>query len=146
MKKKKVIISVGARPNFMKAAPIILAMKRYPSRFAPMLVHTGQHYDYAMSKVFFNELGLYRPDRYLNVGSGSHGSQTAHILERFEKILVREKPDLVIVVGDVNSTLACALDAVKLCIAHILQSLNARIIHLNTKGWIKPSCDLREQE
>ena len=123
----KVINVVGARPNFMKVAPILREMCKYPSKFQPMLVHTGQHYDYEMSKVFFEDLKLPEPDIYLRIGSGTHAEQTGRIMMEFEKTLVREKPDLVIVVGDVNSTLACALAAVKLHIpvAHVEAGLRS---------------------
>ena len=123
----RVINVVGARPNFMKVAPIMRAMRRSPA-FAPRLVHTGQHYDASMSQVFFDELGLPAPDLHLGVGSASHAVQTARILIAFEQVLLAEKPDLVLVVGDVNSTLACALAAVKLKIpvAHVEAGLRSR--------------------
>jgi UDP-N-acetylglucosamine 2-epimerase (non-hydrolysing) len=123
------IINVaGARPNFMKIAPIIEAMDLYPDRIRHLLVHTGQHYDERMSKVFFEELGLPKPDIDLGVGSGSHAEQTARIMVAFEKICIRERPDLVIVVGDVNSTVACAITAKKLGIklAHVEAGLRSR--------------------
>jgi UDP-N-acetylglucosamine 2-epimerase (non-hydrolysing) len=123
----RVINVVGARPNFMKVAPIVRAMESNP-HFAPRLVHTGQHYDAAMSRVFFDELGLPAPDLHLGVGSASHAVQTARILIAFEQVLVDEAPDLVLVVGDVNSTLACALAAAKLRIpvAHVEAGLRSR--------------------
>jgi UDP-N-acetylglucosamine 2-epimerase (non-hydrolysing) len=123
----RVINVVGARPNFMKVAPIAEAMAAHPG-FAPRLVHTGQHYDPAMSKVFFDELGLPVPDVHLGVGSASHAVQTARILIAFEKLLFADRPDLVLVVGDVNSTLACALAAAKLGIpvAHVEAGLRSR--------------------
>jgi len=123
----EVINVVGARPNFMKAAPILREMRKYPDLFEPVLVHTGQHYDYEMSKVFFEDLELPEPDIYLGVGSGTHAEQTGRIMIEFEKVLLREKPDLVIVVGDVNSTLAAALAAVKLHIpvAHVEAGLRS---------------------
>jgi UDP-N-acetylglucosamine 2-epimerase (non-hydrolysing) len=105
----KVINVVGARPNFMKAAPIVEAMQRRASEFAPLVVHTGQHYDEQMSDAFFRDLELPRADVHLNVGSASHAAQTAAVMERFEPVVLRERPDWVVVVGDVNSTLACAL-------------------------------------
>src|ERR687894_933669 len=110
----KVINVVGARPNFMKVAPIVEAMRRRGAEFAPLVVHTGQHYDERMSDAFFRDLGLPRPDVHLGVGSGSHARQTAAVMERFEPVVVAEKPDWVLVVGDVNSTLACALVCAKL--------------------------------
>jgi UDP-N-acetylglucosamine 2-epimerase (non-hydrolysing) len=117
----KVINVVGARPNFMKVAPIVEAMKRREQEFTPLVVHTGQHYDAAMSDSFFRDLELPQPNVYLGVGSASHAAQTAAVMERFEPVLIREKPDWVIVVGDVNSTLACALDCAKLGVkvAHV---------------------------
>ena len=126
-KPKKVVLVAGARPNFMKIAPILKEMKKYPDLFEPIFVHTGQHYDDGMSKVFLEELGLPEPDVYLGVGSASHGVQTAKIMIAFEKVLEKEKSDLVIVVGDVNSTLACALVAAKMCIplAHVESGLRS---------------------
>jgi len=115
----KVLIVVGARPNFMKVAPIIRAAHdRNETRTDPqidhLLVHTGQHYDEAMSDRFFVDLGLPTPDAHLGVGSGSHTQQTADVMKKFEGIVLRERPDVVVVVGDVNSTLACALVTAKL--------------------------------
>src|SRR5262245_16392146 len=104
----------GARPNFMKLAPLYRAFRRSDS-FDVRLVHTGQHYDDQMAGSFLRELGLPRPDAALNVGSGSHAAQTPRLLERFDDDLRTSRPDLVMVVGDVNSTLACALVAVKTC-------------------------------
>ena len=109
MKPIKVLHVVGARPNFMKAAPITSEMARYPSLFEQVLVHTGQHYDVSMSATFFEQLALPTPDDLLNVGPGSHAQQTARIMAAFEPVVLRHKPDWVLVVGDVNSTLACAL-------------------------------------
>lgn len=110
----------------MKVAPIHLLLMEHPD-FNPILVHTGQHYDKNMSKVFFDELNLPKPNYYLGVGSDTHASQTAKIMVEFEKILLKETPDLVIVAGDVNSTIACALVAVKLNIkvAHIESGLRS---------------------
>src|SRR5712672_2221779 len=105
----KIIIVAGARPNFMKVAPIVAAMRRRRDEFQPLLVHTGQHYDEAMSETFFRDLGMPRPNVYLRVGSASHAQQTAAIMQAFEPVVISEKPDWVIVVGDVNSTLACGL-------------------------------------
>ncbi len=109
----KVINVVGARPNMMKIAPIITAMQKY-NNIEPILLHTGQHYDQKMSQIFFDELGIPKPDIYLGIGSGSHAEQTANIMIAFEKILIELKPDVVLVVGDVNSTMACAITATKL--------------------------------
>src|SRR2546421_6751219 len=124
----KVINVVGARPNFMKVAPIVEAMKRREREFQPSVVHTGQHYDAQMSAAFFRDLGLPEPDVYLGVGSASHAAQTAAIMQRFEPVVVNEKPDWVIVVGDVNSTLACALVCSKLNVkvAHVEAGLRSR--------------------
>jgi UDP-N-acetylglucosamine 2-epimerase (non-hydrolysing) len=116
----------GARPNFMKIAPLYHAFLRNPL-FHVQVVHTGQHYDETMSGSFFRELGLPDPDIALNVGSGSHGSQTARVLERFEEQLRMHEPDLVVVVGDVNSTLACALAAAK---AQYADGRRPRIAHV----------------
>jgi UDP-N-acetylglucosamine 2-epimerase (non-hydrolysing) len=123
----RVLHVVGARPNFMKTAPVMQAMERRPGRFVQTLVHTGQHYDEAMSQVFFAELGLRPPDVNLEVGSGSHAQQTAQIMIRFEPVLQDLRPDWVIVVGDVNSTLACTLVAVKLGVrvAHVEAGLRS---------------------
>lgn len=110
--KIKVINVVGARPNFMKIAPIIAEMSKRPE-FELKLLHTGQHYDDEMSKYFFEDLRIPKPDIYLGVGSGNHGEQTGKIMIEFEEVLLAEKPDLVLVVGDVNSTIACGLVAVK---------------------------------
>lgn len=103
---------VGARPNMMKVAPLIAEMRRHPE-FEPVLVHTGQHYDYSMSQVFFEQLNIPEPDYNLEVGSGTHHAQTAEIIKRFGELVQRDRPDMVLVVGDVNSTIACALVAAK---------------------------------
>ncbi len=123
----KILNVAGARPNFIKIAPIIKEMKRYPNKIAPLLVHTGQHFSREMSKLFFEDLMLPEPDFYLASGSGSHAAQTAKIMQRFEKILLKTKPDLVLVTGDVNSTIACALCAAKLNIpvAHVEAGLRS---------------------
>ena len=114
LSKLRVFLVAGARPNFMKIEPIYRQMKHCPRAFEPIIVHTGQHYDENMSKIFFEELSLPKPDIYLGVGSGTHAEQTAEIMKRFEPQLLKHKPDLVLVVGDVNSTIACALTAVKI--------------------------------
>jgi UDP-N-acetylglucosamine 2-epimerase (non-hydrolysing) len=118
---KKIISVVGARPNFMKVAPIDRALKHYQDIVRHIIVHTGQHYDVNMSDAFFHDLQLPKPDYFLGIGSGSHAEQTAKIMIEFEKICLAENPDLVIVVGDVNSTVACSLTAVKMGIkvAHV---------------------------
>jgi len=110
----KIISVVGARPNFMKVAPIHKAFKKFEEQIVHLICHTGQHYDEKMSKIFFEDLELPQPDFYLGVGSGSHAEQTAKVMIEFEKILILEKPDMVLVVGDVNSTIACSLTAKKL--------------------------------
>lgn len=109
---RKIINVVGARPNFIKIAPIMSAYSQ--TNLQPMLVHTGQHYDERMSDLFFRELQIPKPDINLGVGSGSHAKQTAEIMTSFEGVLLEHKPDAVLVVGDVNSTIACGLVAVKL--------------------------------
>jgi UDP-N-acetylglucosamine 2-epimerase (non-hydrolysing) len=127
----KVILVCGARPNFMKVAPIIRAMDKYQQESTlsihHILVHTGQHYDYEMSQVFFRDLELPEPDVHLGIGSGSHAEQTGKAMIEIEKVLLEHNPDLVIVVGDVNSTLAAALAAVKLSIpiAHVEAGLRS---------------------
>ena len=110
----KIILVAGARPNFMKVAPLWNQLIKVPDVFEPILVHTGQHYDDLMSEIFFRDLNLPKPHYELNVGSGSHAHQTAQLMISFEKVLLLERPDWVLVVGDVNSTLACAMDAAKL--------------------------------
>ena len=122
----KFVSVVGARPNFMKVAPLHRAFAGMDD-IRHMIVHTGQHYDQNMSKVFFDDLELPKPDVYLGVGSGSHAEQTAKVMVEFEKVLKNEEPDLVIVVGDVNSTVACSLTASKLLIpvAHVEAGLRS---------------------
>lgn len=122
----KIINICGARPNFMKIAPLMHAYRAEPS-IQPLLVHTGQHYDEKMSHLFFEQLEIPRPDINLEVGSGSHAQQTALIMQRFEPIVLEHKPDMVLVVGDVNSTVACALVAVKLGVqvAHVEAGLRS---------------------
>jgi UDP-N-acetylglucosamine 2-epimerase (non-hydrolysing) len=127
MRRTRVLSVVGARPNFMKMAPILLELAKRPDQFESRLVHTGQHYDEAMSAVFFRDLGMAAPDHNLSVGSGSHARQTAEIMKRFEEVCLVEKPDLVLLGGDVNSTLACSLTAAKLLIpvGHIESGLRS---------------------
>jgi UDP-N-acetylglucosamine 2-epimerase (non-hydrolysing) len=124
---KKIISVVGARPNFMKVAPIHKAFQEYKQQAEHLICHTGQHYDKKMSKIFFEDLEMPLPDFYLGVGSGSHAEQTAKVMIEFEKVLNNEKPDLIIVVGDVNSTVACSLVAAKLNIkvAHVEAGLRS---------------------
>ena len=128
---RKWILVAAARPNFMKIAPLIRAIHAHnglnEGDIYPLLVHTGQHYDVNMSDAFFSDLRLPEPDVHLGVGSGGHGEQTGKVLIEFEKVLLKEQPDLVIVVGDVNSTLACTLAAAKLHIpvAHVEAGLRS---------------------
>ena len=124
---KKILSVVGARPNFMKIAPVHLEFLKYKDSVQHLICHTGQHYDEKMSKIFFDDLNISPPDFNLNVGSGSHAVQTANIMIEFEKVLMAEKPDLLIVVGDVNSTIACSLVAKKMNIpvAHIEAGLRS---------------------
>ena len=123
----RVMSIVGARPNFMKIAPIVAQLKAAPDVFTSILVHTGQHYDEKLSKVFFDELGIPHTDFNLNVGSASHAQQTAAIMAAFEPVVIDHPPDVLIVVGDVNSTLACALVASKLgiAVAHVEAGLRS---------------------
>src|SRR3954469_715434 len=123
----KVLSVVGARPNFVKTAPVISELARRHPEWEHVLVHTGQHYDPMMSQVFLEELGVGEPDHMLGVGSASHAVQTARVLERIEPVLEAERPDLVIVPGDVNSTLAATLAAVKMGIpvAHLESGLRS---------------------
>src|SRR4051812_99432 len=123
----KILHVVGARPNFMKVAPILAQLKAREG-VRQVLVHTGQHYDAKMSDVFFQDLGMPDPDVHLGVGSGSHAQQTAKVMVEIEPVLLREKPDVVVVAGDVNSTLAVALVASKLgiAVAHVESGLRSR--------------------
>lgn len=121
--KIKVAYIIGARPNFMKIYPLMLEMDKYPQKFKQVLIHTSQHYNNNMSRIFFEELRLPRPNFYLGVGSGTHAEQTARIMIRLEKVFLKVRPDLVVVVGDVNSTLAGALVAAK---------MNIRIAHVES--------------
>ena len=124
----KIHLIVGARPNFMKMAPLYRELSLNQDRYKPLIIHTGQHYDEKMSQLFFNDLAMPKPSAYLNVGSGTQGKQTARIIERYEDlILSNAMPDLVIVAGDVNSTIACALVAKKLQIpvAHLEAGLRS---------------------
>src|SRR3954452_10245626 len=123
----KVLSVVGARPNFVKTAPVISELSRRHPEWDHALVHTGQHYDPMMSEIFLEELGVGAPDHMLGVGSASHAVQTARVLERIEPVLEHERPDLVVVPGDVNSTLAATLAAAKLGIslAHLESGLRS---------------------
>ena len=122
----KILAVVGARPNFMKIAPIMWELQRRP-RVGAYLVHTGQHYDQKMSHLFFEELRIPRPDIDLGVGSGSHAVQTAEVMKRIEPVIAEQRPDVLLVVGDVNSTIACALTAVKMGVpvAHVEAGLRS---------------------
>lgn len=122
----RIINVVGARPNFMKIAPLMAAWPAHPE-IEPLLVHTGQHHDHAMSDLFFEELGIPRPDLNLGVHGGSHTSQHARVMLAFEEVCLTHRPDLVLVVGDVNSTLSCALVAAKLGVrvAHVEAGLRS---------------------
>ena len=122
----RILVAAGARPNFVKVAPVMRALKSV-SGVEAVLVHTGQHYDYRMSASFFEDLALPEPDIHLGVGSGSHGEQTGRILAAFEDVLVKDPPAAVVVVGDVNSTLACGLAAAKCCVpvAHVEAGLRS---------------------
>ncbi len=123
----RILYVVGTRPNFVKTAPVIAALRARAPEGRHVIVHTGQHYDRLMSRVFLDELGVPAPDHMLEVGSGTHAAQTARTMERLEPVLERESPELVFVPGDVNSTLAAALTAVKMGIpvAHIESGLRS---------------------
>jgi UDP-N-acetylglucosamine 2-epimerase (non-hydrolysing) len=125
---KHIILVAGARPNFMKVAPLMAELRKRAEMFGVRLIHTGQHYDTEMSEVFFRDLDLPQPNRFLGVGSGSHAEQTAKVMIAFEQVCIEERPDLVVVVGDVNSTMACAIAAKKLgiSVAHIEAGLRSR--------------------
>ncbi|MGB5777183.1 MAG: UDP-N-acetylglucosamine 2-epimerase, partial [Sedimenticolaceae bacterium] len=123
----RILCIVGARPNFMKIAPLMRAFRSAPERFDARLVHTGQHYDEAMKDAFFRQLRIPEPDIDLGVGSGTHAVQTAEIMRRFEPVLDHLDPDVVLVVGDVNSTIACALVATKkdIAVVHVEAGLRS---------------------
>jgi UDP-N-acetylglucosamine 2-epimerase (non-hydrolysing) len=123
----KIAVVAGARPNFMKVAPLLAQLDRFPAEFAAILVHTGQHYDYEMSQIFFDELELSEPDCYLRATNSSQIAQMAEIMTRFDEVLADKRPDLVIVVGDVTSTVACALTASKreIPVAHVEAGLRS---------------------
>jgi len=123
----KVHLIIGARPNIMKIGPLFKELQKHPNKYQAKIIHTGQHYDERMSELFFKELSVSEPDFSLNVGSASHGEQTARIMEKYEEVVLTDKPDLVVVAGDVNSTMACTLVAVKLSIpvAHLEAGLRS---------------------
>jgi UDP-N-acetylglucosamine 2-epimerase (non-hydrolysing) len=125
--RRRILSVVGTRPNFMKTAPVIAELARRPDEFEHVLVHTGQHYDEAMSSIFLEELSVGTPDFMLGVGSGTHAQQTARVIERLEPVLLEAAPDVVLVPGDVNSTLAAALVAAKLMlpVGHIESGLRS---------------------
>ncbi|NUN60765.1 MAG: UDP-N-acetylglucosamine 2-epimerase (non-hydrolyzing) [Burkholderiaceae bacterium] len=127
MSRSLVYLVAGARPNFMKIAPIVRALQARADRFEFKIVHTGQHYDKEMSDVFFDELGIPKPDFHLEAGGGSHATQTAKIVVAFEEICQKARPDCVLVVGDVNSTLACSIVAKKqlIPVAHVEAGLRS---------------------
>jgi UDP-N-acetylglucosamine 2-epimerase (non-hydrolysing) len=126
----RLLLVAGARPNFMKIAPLLREFRARPDRFQARLLHTGQHYDELMSDVFFEDLEIPPPDIHLGVGSASHATQTARVMEAFEPVLEKERPDWVVVVGDVNSTLACSVVAAKMIppvpVAHVEAGLRSR--------------------
>jgi UDP-N-acetylglucosamine 2-epimerase (non-hydrolysing) len=125
---KTIHLIAAARPNFMKIAPVYHALKKEAAWATPVIVHTGQHYDYSMSAAFFNDLGLPDPDFSLEIGSGTHAEQTAGVMIAYERLCSGTRPDWVVVVGDVNSTAACALVAKKLTLplAHLEAGLRSR--------------------
>ncbi len=125
---KTIHLIAAARPNFMKIAPVYHALKKEAAWATPIIVHTGQHYDYSMSAAFFNDLGLPDPHHNLEIGSGSHAEQTAGVMIAYERLCLKSRPDWVVVVGDVNSTAACALVAKKLMLplAHLEAGLRSR--------------------
>ncbi len=124
---KRLLLVAGARPNFVKVGPLMRECRRHPDKVDVRLVHTGQHYDPEMSRTFFEEFGIPDPDWHLGVGSGSHAAQTARIMTAFEEVLLGWRPDVVVVVGDVNSTLACSVTARKMQIrvAHVEAGLRS---------------------
>lgn len=127
MKQSKIVLVVGARPNFMKSAPLMRELLADKDRFDTKLIHTGQHYDHVLSQLFFDELKMPKPDMYLGVGSASHAEQTARIMIELEKAFTELQPDLVVVFGDINSTLAAAVVTAKMCIrmAHVEAGLRS---------------------
>ena len=127
MSKTKIVLVVGARPNFMKSAPLMRELLQNDDRFETVLIHTGQHYDHTLSQLFFDELRMPKPDLHLGVGSGSHAEQTASLLVELEKAFLKLEPNLVVVFGDINSTMAAAIVAAKLCIklAHVEAGLRS---------------------
>jgi UDP-N-acetylglucosamine 2-epimerase (non-hydrolysing) len=149
----RIVYVVGARPNFVKMAPVISELRRRLPEARHVLIHTGQHYDRLMSEIFLEELGVPEPDHMLDVGSASHAVQTARVMERVEPVLEAERPDLILVPGDVNSTLAATLVAVKLGIpvAHLESGLRSfdrtmpeeinRIVADEFSDWLLLHCE-----
>jgi UDP-N-acetylglucosamine 2-epimerase (non-hydrolysing) len=127
MKKRTINLIAAARPNFMKIAPLYHALAK-ETWCRPVIIHTGQHYDANMSDTFFNDLDLPDPDLHLGVGSGTHAEMTAGVMIKYEKICIDQRPDITLVVGDVNSTMACAISSKKLCIPvmHLEAGLRSR--------------------
>ena len=125
--RKKMLLITGARPNFIKAAPLLVELKKQDDLVESRLVHTGQHYDHNLSQLFFEQLGMPQPDIYLGIGSGSHSQQTAGMMLGLEKAFIEHKPDLAVVFGDVNSTLAASIVAAKMGIkiAHVEAGLRS---------------------
>src|SRR5258708_31720267 len=131
----KILVVVGARPNFMEAGPVLKAdavfngmLGEWGDGIRPVLVHPGQHYDARMSDAFFSDLEMPQPDVFLGAGSGSHAQQTAEIMKRFEPVLLQEKPDVLLIVGDVNSALACALAA-----SHLSAAFPPAVTHFGSR-------------
>ncbi|MEW5873788.1 MAG: UDP-N-acetylglucosamine 2-epimerase (non-hydrolyzing) [Candidatus Zixiibacteriota bacterium] len=149
---RRIALVAGARPNFVKIAPLVQALRRSHDQFEPIIIHTGQHYDQHLSDVFFSELAIPSPDVHLGIGSGTHAEQTARALIGIERFLLDHEPDFIICVGDVNSTLACALAAAKCGIpcAHVESGLRSRdrsmpeeinrIVADHTADWLYTTC------
>ena len=142
----KILLVAGARPNFIKIAPLMRVFRTNP-RFAARLVHTGQHYDAKLSKIFFEDLKIPKPDIELEIGSGSHAQQTAEIMKRFEPVLQQEQPEAVIVVGDVNSTIGCALVTAKFFLERPFRArLGGEVVERRRPIMIHVEAGLRSQD
>jgi UDP-N-acetylglucosamine 2-epimerase (non-hydrolysing) len=142
----KILLIAGARPNFIKIAPLVRAFRKHP-RFDARLVHTGQHYDAKLSKVFFEDLAIPKPDIELEIGSGSHAQQTAEIMKRFEAVLQQEQPQAVLVVGDVNSTIGCALVTAKFFLERPFSArLDGRVVERRRPIMIHVEAGLRSRD